>query len=239
MARGVAARRVDATVWRRRAIAIAVLLVAVIAGYYLWLRDSSLFAVEEVKVEGLSSNQEQISAALAEAADGMTTLHVDDDELRRVASQFPTVATLKTDASLLHSLTITITERLPVARVGEGGGPVAVAADGYLLPGVDAAGLPPIEGASQSGRLDPEGQAQAAIVGAAPPELRERIGSAAWDAELGGVVVEIEGVPELRFGDGSRAEDKWVAVVTTLGGEKPGSPAYIDVSVPERTVSGG
>ncbi len=69
-------------------------------------------------------------------------------------------------------------------------------------------------------------------------ELRERIEAAEWDPERGGVVISLEGAPELRFGDGSHSEEKWEAVVAVLA-RIEGAPAYVDVSVPERAVSGG
>src|SRR5262249_57376239 len=90
-----------------------------------------------------------------------------------------------------------------------------------------------------SARLDEAGAAEAAIVGAAPPVLRDRVKSASWSTDEGGVVVDLDGAPELRFGDGSRAEDKWQAVAAVLSSDKRGSPSYLDVSVPDRPVSGG
>ena len=36
----------------------------------------------------------------------------------------------------------------------------------------------------------------------------------------------------------ARAEEKWAAVVAVLSSEERGSPSYLDVSVPERPVSG-
>jgi cell division protein FtsQ len=226
-------------IWRRRAVALAVVAVALIAGYYLWLRDSSLVAVEEVVVKGATTDRERITVAIEGAAEGMTTLHIDDDELREAVSQFPTVASVKADSTLLHKLTVTVTERLPVARIRSSGETLAVSADGYVLPGVEAAEQPAIEGRTEAGRLDAEAAAQAAIVGAAPEELRESIRSATWDEERTGVVVEMEGAPELRFGDGSEAEDKWTAVVAVLTDPGVGTPAYVNVEVPERAVSGG
>lgn len=240
MARRVAARRLrPAVVWRRRAAAALALGALLLAGYYLWLRDSSLVAVEDVEVKGLTTNEEQITASLEAAAEGMTTLHVDDEKLREAASAFPTVASVSADASLLHSLTITVSERLPIARVNSGGDVVAVSSDGYLLPGVGAEGLPPLEASADGSRLDAEGISQSEIVGGAPAELRERIASASWDPDRGGVVVEIDGAPELRFGDGARAEDKWEAVAAVLAAPELGSPAYLDASVPDRPVTGG
>jgi len=125
--------------------------------------------------------------------------------------------------------------------VQSAGQTLAVSADGYLLPGVSTGGakLPPVEGREQAGRLDPEGTAQVAIIGAAPEELRESIASASWDEDHGGVVVDLEGAPELRFGDGELAEQKWRAVAAVLASPDPGTPAYVDVSVPDRTVTGG
>jgi len=228
-------------VWRRRAVALGLLVAALVAGYYLWLRDASVFAIEQVEVEGASTDADRIAAAVGAAAEGMTTLNVDDEKLRAAVSQFPTVASMSADATLLDKLTVTITERLPVARIELGGEPVAVSADGYLLPRLegDQGELPLIEGGESGGRLDPAGAAQAAIVGAAPDPVREAIDSASWSEERGGVVVELEGAPELRFGSGGEAERKWKAVAAVLTDPERGSPAYIDASVPERTVSGG
>ena len=90
----------------------------------------------------------------------------------------------------------------------------------------------------EAGLLNAEGAAQAAALGGAPEELRERIEAAEWDPERGGVVISLEGAPELRFGDGSRSDVKWEAVVAVLA-RVEGAPAYVDVSVPERAVSGG
>ena len=229
-------------IWRRRAAALALVGVALLAGYWFWLRDSSLVAVEQVEVQGATANAEQIDAALEQVALEMTTLNVDDEELVRAVSGFPTVASIAADASIPHKLTITITERLPVAVVREGGEAIAVSVDGYLLPGVDVQGesLPEIEGAEASGgRLQEEAAAEAAIVGAAPAELRERIDAVAWDPARGGVVVEVEGAPEARFGDGADGDLKWEALAAVLLDPEGSAASYIDVSVPERAVSGG
>jgi cell division protein FtsQ len=238
----MAARRVSrGRHWRRRAIALGILAVGLLAGYFLWLRDSSLVEVEEVEVKGATTNAEQITAALTSAAEGMTTLHIDDDALRDAVTGFPTVASVSADSSLPHSLTITVTERLSVAQVSVAGERLGVSADAYILRGVNIEGakLPPIEATEESGRLDPDGAAQAAILGAAPSELREEISEATWDDERGGVVVELSGAPELRFGDGSQAEEKWRAVAAVLTDPDYDARSYLDVSVPERAVAGG
>lgn len=229
-------------VLRRRLVAGAVIAIALYGGYMLWFRNLSWFAIDEVSVEGATTSERQIQAAVASATEDMTTLHIKDDELAAAVSRFPTVASVKADASFPHGLHVTIRERLPVAVAEIRGRQVAVSPDGYMLVGLsfDPKKLPSIDGASASGaRLDERAGAQAAILGAAPEPLRDRLAGSSWEEEDGGVVIDLEGAPALLFGDGSRAEDKWAAAVAVLSSEERGSPSYLDVSVPERPVSGG
>jgi cell division protein FtsQ len=229
-------------VLRRRVVAVVAVLGLLYGAYMVWLRDLSWFAIEKVQVSGATTNQEQIGAAIANAAKDMTTLHIKDEELRDAVARFPTVASVKADTSFPHDLHVTVSERLPVAVAKIGGREVAVSADGYALAGArfDPKQLPSIDATSaRAARLDEEGAAQAAIVGVTPEPLRDRLKSASWDDDRGGVVVDLDGAPELRFGDGSLAEQKWRAVTAVLSSKQRGSPSYLDIGVPGRPVSGG
>ena len=62
---------------RRRLLVLALVALALAAGYLLWLRDSSLVAIERVTVTG-AEGEPGVEAALAAAATEMTTLHVDE-----------------------------------------------------------------------------------------------------------------------------------------------------------------
>jgi hypothetical protein len=53
------------------------------------------------------------------------------------------------------------------------------------------------------------------------------------------VVVDLKNGPQVIFGDGSRAQDKWDAAVTVLSSPEHGSPSYVNVVVPDKPVSGG
>ena len=77
-------------VWRRRVLAGVVVAIVLVAGYFLWFRDSSLVAVDDVEVQGATSNQDQIDEALTQAADGMSTLNVDEEALARAVSSMTT-----------------------------------------------------------------------------------------------------------------------------------------------------
>ncbi len=227
---------------RRRLIAIAIGLLVLWAAYTLWFRNLSLFAIDDVTVTGATTNAPAIKKAVEQAAQDMTILHLKDDQLRDAVSHFPTVASVGASTSFPHGLQVTVTERLPVAFIKVGPRRTAVSSDGYLLLGAsfDPKELPRIEGTTAQGaRLQGDAAAQAAILGATPPPLRDQVTGSSWDDARGGVVVGLDGGPDLRFGDGSRARDKWTAALAVLSSSEHGSPSYLDVSVPDRPVSGG
>lgn len=229
-------------IWRRRLIAVAALVAALAAGCFFWLRDSSLVEVREIEVTGATANQAEISAALQGASAGMSTLNVDEAKLIEAVSAFPTVASLKIDASPLHKLGIEVSERLPVATAELGGQRVPVSGDGYLLRGLRTeSALPPIELGErpQGAKLGEHDSAAASLLGAAPEELGRGVELAAYDPDEAGVAVELENGIELRMGDASEPDAKWAAAAAVLADPDLGAPAYVDVSVPERPVSGG
>lgn len=227
---------------RRRLGALGLLCILLIAGYFLWLRDSSLFRVDEVQVSGVTANAPEVTAALRSAAQGMSTMNVDNTKLREAVGRFPTVATITIDPSPPHTLKIAVTERLPVALVKAGGGTVPVSHDGYLLRGLKAdSKLPSLQPSEPlaSARLGGHDLEQAALLGAVPPQLRSGVKSSRFDSGEQGVVVDLSNGIQLRMGDSSAATAKWVAAASVLADQQLGTPAYIDVSVPDRPVSGG
>lgn len=226
--------------WPRRLAVLVALSLALAAGYTFWLRDSSLVAVEQVRIEGLSSvSDPEVAGALRREALQMTTLHIEIDELAAAVRQYPTVKSLSTSPGFPSSLTISVEERVPVAVAGEIETPVA--ADGTLLPGVEveAGELPAIEAAAGEGTqaLDETGGEQAAVLGAAPAPLLEVVERSDYTPE--GVIVELDGGISLRFGDASQAAAKWSAAARILA--DPGLDAldYIDLRVPDRPAVGG
>ena len=246
MARGMAARRLSLPiprVWRRRLIVGTAVTLILVGAYMLWFRDSSLVAVDEVEVKGVTANAEEITAALEKVGLEQTTLHVDDEELADAVARFPTVASIRAEASIPDKLTIYVKERPPVAAAKVDGRRVAVSSEGFLLLGVEAerdlpaleVTAPPEEGTVQ---LDDEAAAQAAVLGAAPDALRENLVGASWEEDRAGVVVELEGAPELRFGPPDDAEDKWKTAAAVLASPDVDAPNYVDVSVPGRVTSG-
>jgi len=229
-------------VWRRRVLAVLTVGVLLAAAYLFWFRNASFFDVNEVEVTGVTANAPEVTAALDRAAQKMTTLHVREEALTSAVSGFPTVAALTVHSHPPHKLEIEVTERTPVATVEDGGTTVPVSGDGFELRGVKApSGLPPVEltGRPVNGRLTDNDVIVTTLLAAAPAQLKSGIDSAGYDSESGGAAVDLSNGIELRLGDSSDAEAKWAAAATVLAAPDLGSPAYIDVSLPERPVSGG
>src|SRR3954466_1712427 len=185
---------------RRRLIAGAIAILVLYAGYMLWFRNLPLFSIDQVTVTGATTNEEAIKKAVEQVAGDMTTLHLKDDELRNVVAHFPTVASVGATTSFPHGLRVTVTERLPVGFIKVGDQRTAVSADGYLLLGAafDPKQLPRLQDATAQGaRLGTDGAAEAAILGATPSPLRDRLTGSTWDDDQGGVVIGLDGGPDL------------------------------------------
>jgi len=226
---------------RRRLLIALVAAAALVAGYFLWFRDSSFVAIEDVEISGVKFEQEEVSAALTAAAEEMTTLNADPGELERAVSEFPTVASLAIDPGFPHHLAITVNERPPVAVIGDGEG-LAIAGDGTVLAGVATEDLKlpaiQVENPPATGRLDGVALAQAEILGAAPDPIRPAIEGAGVDREHG-VVIELAQGIEVRFGDSRNATAKWSSAVAILADPKLDQVSYVDVRLPGRPAVGG
>ena len=230
--------------WRDRLILVAIVAGALTIAYFAWFRHSSFVAVQDVKVEGVTTpDRGRITVALTDAADGMTTLDVDASRLASAVSGFPNVASVTADPSFPHGLTVHVTERTPVLVASEGHHQrTPVAADGSLLPGaeVDGSTLPVlrVDDVPASGRLEGEPLGEARVIGAAPAPLRPLVEGATTSSDYGIVVTLQRGI-DLRFGLASRSRAKWAAAAVVLADPKVTSLEYVDVRVPSRPAIGG
>jgi len=217
-------------------------LAVLLAGGWLWLRDSSLVAVERVEIRGLSGPGSGAAAvALRDAARSMTTLDVDEARLRRVASAFPAVRGIRVTAHPPHRLVIVASPQVPVAALVAGGRPLAVAADGTLLPQAPASGLAQVGlRAEPAGRTlrDPAALTVVAALAAAPRALRARAQRGLID-RAHGIVIELRGGPSLYLGPAQRLRAKWIAAARVLADPSTSGAGYIDLSAPERPAVGG
>jgi cell division protein FtsQ len=228
----------DRRVVIRRLVLAAVLLAALAAVYLLWFRDSSLVRVTDVKVKGADSDAAAASA-LTSAAEGQSTLSFDAGALEAAVAEDPNIASVTATPDFPHGVTVTVVAREPAGWLaGEG---AVIAADGTVLgTGVkQPEGVPEIDAEASSLRGRAEGPALnvAKVLGAAPPEILPEIERASADDDSGPVAT-VTGGMELRFGDPSRAAQKWRAAVAVIASPDFEGAEYLDLSVPGRPVAG-
>jgi cell division protein FtsQ len=227
--------------YRFRRLCWLVVIVLVVGVGAAWLRDSSVVAVKHVEIDGASGqDSERLRSALTSAAHDMTTLHVREGELKTAAEPYPTVASISVKRKFPHTLSITVKSREPVAQIVAQGTRQAVAADGVILRGVKPGAVPVVRmDTLPSGTRVNGGRALRAIqiLGAAPTPLRPKIKELAFAKD--GIVIQLVKGPELRFGDASRPNAKWLAAARVLADKSSAGATYIDVAMPERPGAGG
>jgi cell division septal protein FtsQ len=228
----------------RRLLLALLAAAALTAAYLFWFRDLPVFAVDEVRVEGIpagSPGAADLEAALVDSARGMTTLHVRTGDLQATANRFPLVESVSAEADFPSGLTITVEDRTPAALIGDGEDAVAVAEDGTLMPGLatDALDLPllPLDRVPDGERLGGPMLDQALVLGAAPEALRPALAGVERSGER--VVVNLAAGIELRFGAPVRVEEKWRAAAAVLADPTLTSVGYVDLSAPNRPAVGG
>jgi cell division protein FtsQ len=229
----------------RRWLLVSAVVAALLAALYmLWLRDSSLVAVEQVTVTGLTGeDSDRVRTALAATAETMTTLHVDEARLQDAAAAFPVVARVEAKPDFPHGMEIHVVEHRPVALAVAGGREQPIAGDGSVLEGIAVEGdLPTIDlhVAMPQDRLGPGAARDAALVaGAAPPVISRRLDAIGREGGARGVVAELEDGTELVFGTADALAAKWAAAIRVLAAKDVDGATYVDVRIPERPVAGG
>ena len=219
-----------------------VLLIAVLAGAWMWLRDSSLVAVQRVRVAGASGpDAAQIRSALVTAARNMTTLDVRMNQLRMAVAPYPVVKSLVVATQFPHGMRIQVVEQVPVAIVLAGGRRIAVSGDGTLLhDAVPSTPLPTISLAVAPGGQSLTGGAlrQVRLLAAAPYQLLAKV-SQVSETAAHGLVAQLRAGPAIYFGDSGQPRQKWTAAAEVLASQSSAGAPYIDVTDPSRPAAGG
>lgn len=226
-----------------RIVAGIVASVVVLGFGWMWLRDSSLVAVREVRVSGVADGPDagKIRRALVAAARSMTTLDVQTSALDTAVEPFPVVKHLLVTTQFPHGMTIRVVEQVPIAAVVAAGRGIAVTAGGTLLHDVVAtSSLPsiPVSVPPAGSRLtDPPALAALAVLGAAPYALLSHVTQVTQDPHHG-LVAQLTNGPSVYFGDTSDLQEKWSSVEKALVDPGTAGASYIDVSDPGRPADG-
>lgn len=234
-------RRVAVRRGRVRLGLVMLACAAVLAGGWLALRDSALVAVEQVSVSGASGAQAAaITSALTTAGRDMTTLHVRPEILRSAVAPYAQVKSVTAEADLPDRLRVRVTEHVAVAAVVTAQGAVPVAADGTVLRGTTADGVPGLKLAlpPAGDRIDdPRTLATIATLAAAPTVLRRRVANAYRGPR--GLTVRLADGPSVHFGTATRLAAKWASLTAVLASPDSRGASSIDVRVPEHPAAAG
>jgi cell division protein FtsQ len=226
----------------RLAVLAGTIALPLIGGGWLWLRHSSLVAVQHVRVSGVHGSEAQaIEAALTGAAKRMSTLDVSTSKLRAAVAPYPVVGDVRVHTSFPHGLSIQVIEQSPVATLSAGGVKTAVAANGVVLGEAHASSsLPTL---SSQVQLSPGEHVrettllgELTVLGAAPKGLTKSV-QRAYSSSKGLTLVMHSGL-RAYFGDSSRPHAKWTALVRVLADPGSVGASYVDVRVPERPAAG-
>jgi cell division protein FtsQ len=225
-----------------RAALCALVGVGLLGGGWLWLRDSSLVAIRHVHITGVHGvDALEIREALDNAASRMTTMDFHAAALRSAVSSFAVVGSLRATTSFPHTVSISVTERPPVAALLSAGQRTAVAADGTVLgPASLSSSLPVVNGSVEppaGARLHESASlAAVAVLGAAPAALAPFV-VRAFDGPEGLTVAMRNGLL-VYFGDSTRPHAKWLSLARVLTSPSTAGAWYVDVRLPERPAAG-
>jgi cell division protein FtsQ len=233
---------------RTRIGATAPALVCAAGLLYLGARESSVFALQKVEVDGATpAVAKQIRTALAPLR-GESLVALDSGDVEATLRALPWVASVHVDRAFPHRLVVTVEPERPVAIYRDGGDAWLVARSGKVIAAVRPDELPrlarlriELATAPAVGRTIAGGDAATALrlVSGFPRRFPGRILYARID-ETGATLVMTAG-PELRLGDTTELAAKFAAaraIFASLSDTELASADYVDVSLPERVVVG-
>ncbi len=233
---------------RTRILAIAAAVVCATGLLYLGARESSVFALQKVEVDGATpAVAKQVRTALAPFR-GESLVALDRGDVEATLRALPWVASVHVDRAFPHRLLVTVEPERPVAIYRDGGHAWLVARSGKVIAAVRPDELPrlarlriELATAPAVGRTIAGGDAATALrlVSGFPRRFPGRILYARID-ETGATLVMTTG-PELRLGDTTELAAKFAAaraIFASLSDTDLASADYVDVSLPERVVVG-
>jgi cell division protein FtsQ len=219
---------------RRRAAALLaalVLLVGLGFGVRVLLYDAGLLDVEQVQVTGAVTVSEADVLAAAAVQPGAPLAAVDLAAVATRVAHLPPVESVHVGRSWPHTVTVTITERVPMATVSTAQGPALVDRSGVVYRGAPAPGLPRLATAPRSG--DPATLAAVAVLAALPEALRAEVETAGATFATAGapaqVTLHLHDGKEVRWGTPERGAEKATALAALL--TQPGT--VFDVTSPD------
>ena len=234
-------------VWR--ALAIAACVVAALALGYLLARQTTLFSVETLKITGAKGEvKQEVRAALAPYK-GKSLVAIDPADVERTLAAVPVVRSAHVDRAFPNTLNVQVESEVPLAVYRDGAKAWVIARTGRVLAAIkpnDQLELPrlkaeiestPVVGKTLAGT---DGLTALLALQAVPNRLPGRILYSQVE-ETGVTLIMAGSGLEIRLGEPRELEAKMAAAVAVLKALPPDelpTVGYVDVSLPERAVTG-
>ena len=227
----------------RRSVAVGLGILAFAVGAYFLARETSLFAVDRVEVQGGSpAVAVQVRRTLAPVV-GSSLVSLDGTEVLRRVDALPTVVRASYDRAFPHTLRIKIVPEQPAAILRRGPDSWLVSMRGRVMERLPLRAVPNLPrvwvGARTPVRigsvLDAQGSAAAARAVGLAGTFAARVASASYAS--GSVMFHLRSGLAVVLGDPSEIKLK-VAVAERALQALPAGSTLLDVSVPGRPVSG-
>jgi len=232
-----------------RSLLVGLALVLVTAGLYGLARETSMFAVDTIRVDGASPALALQVQRELRSYDGRSLVAVDAAAVENRAGSLPAVRSATVDRAFPHMLRVHVVPELPVAVLRRGTDSFLVSARGRVIAPVDRGTHPTlpriwlpatteIELGSFLGGQDGglAARSLAAFVGSGFP------GRVTFVRALDGqITLGLRGGLEIRLGAPVDLRLKIAiahGIVPSLARPAAGGPTYLDIAVPERPVAG-
>ena len=227
----------------RRSVAVGLGILALAVGGYLLARETPLFAIDRIKVDGGSPKvARQVHHALASLV-GAPLVGLDGSAVLQRVDALPTVVRASYDRAFPHTLRITVVPERPAAVLRSGPASWLVSTRGRVIERLPSAADPRLPRIWVSTRtpvrlgaeLTAAGTATAARAAGLAGAFGARVASVSYTG--GALVFHLRSGLELLLGDGGDSKLKVAVAQHALAMLPPGS-TFLDVSIPGRAVSG-
>jgi cell division septal protein FtsQ len=220
-------------------------IAALAAVLYLGARETSVFAVRMIRVEGAPPKLAQRIEAALQPIEGESLLKLDGAEVQHLATALPHVAGVSYDRAFPNTLRIHVVAEQPLAVLRRGGDSWLVSRLGRVTQKLAQGALPSLPriwvkattDVALGGTLSTGGGAeQVAALAPARAAGLKRVATVTID-DAGQIIYVLRGGLQVRVGTNENlplklAVARRILASTTVGG-------YLDVSVPERPVALG
>jgi cell division protein FtsQ len=225
-----------------RSLAIGFGLVAAAAGAYVVARESSVFAIRRVEVQGAPPALAARIRSALEPLDGVSLVSFSRSSADRRLAGLPQIAHVRYDRDFPHTLKVAVSVEQSVAILRRATEAWLVSASGRVLGTLQPGRYPPLPRIWLAAETDvavgaqvDTGEAVAVAAALRDAHFPGRVLAVREDGG-GQLVLQLESGREVRLGDFGDLAVK-LAVAAAILPRSEGA-LYIDVSVPTRAVAG-